>query len=90
MKSYLDNRGIFDSRFKKNLPGIDWLNLFVKRHNLTQRLSDNVSSGRAEITSDIISDEHSGGTSAATFSVAVAPLLFSSPAKSGSASALFF
>ena len=54
VKSYLDSRGIFGTCFKENFPRIDWLSLFVKRHNLTQRLSGNVSSSRAEITNDTI------------------------------------
>ena len=42
VKSYLDKQGIVDSTFRNNLPGPDWLNSFMKRHNLTQRIADNV------------------------------------------------
>ena len=54
VKSYLDERGITDSRFQNNLPGPDWLKNFVRRHNLTQRLADNVKGSRAEITQELV------------------------------------
>lgn len=49
MKSYLDKQRVTDNRFNNNLPGIDWLKSFMKRHNLTSRLADNVKPSRAEI-----------------------------------------
>jgi hypothetical protein len=49
VKAYLDKSGVTDSRFNKNCPGYDWLKSFIKRHNLTQRLADNVKPSRAEI-----------------------------------------
>lgn len=36
VKDYLNRQGIVDCRFKNNLPGIDWLVSFSKRHNLTK------------------------------------------------------
>ena len=54
VKSYLDARGVTDSSFKNNLHGIDWLNGFMQRHKLTQRMSDNVESRRAEVNSKTI------------------------------------
>lgn len=52
VKEYLDRTGVTDSRFKNNCPGVDWVNSFVKRHALTQRLADNVKAARAEISRD--------------------------------------
>ena len=49
VKSYLDKQGVADNRFKNNLPGIDWLKSFMKRHCLTARLADNVKPSWAEI-----------------------------------------
>ena len=34
------------------MPGNDWAELFIKQHNLTQRLADNVCSSRLQISSD--------------------------------------
>ena len=56
VKSYLDKQGIVDSTFRNNLPGPDWLNSFMKRHNLTQRIADNVKVKRAEISPNMISE----------------------------------
>ena len=36
------------------MPRVDWLNSFKERHNLTQRLSDNVKGTRAEVTQETI------------------------------------
>jgi len=54
VKDYLDQSGVSDARFADNCPGPDWMNNFVKRHNLTARLADNVKPTRAEITTDIV------------------------------------
>ena len=54
VKSYFDARGVTDSSFKNNFPGIDWLNGFMQRHKLTQRMSDNVESRRDEVNSETI------------------------------------
>ena len=54
VKSYLDGRGVTDSVCKDNLPGVDWLSLFINYHNLSQRLSDNVKSSCAEINLEVI------------------------------------
>ena len=54
VKSYLDLRGVVDSVFKNNLPGSNWLDIFVKRHGLTKRLADNVKTNRAEVTQNTI------------------------------------
>ena len=36
------------------MPGPDWVRLFIKRHNLTKLISDNVKAARAEVTRDVI------------------------------------
>ena len=41
-------------QFKNNMPGPDWVRLFIKRHNLTKRISDNFKAARAEVTRDVI------------------------------------
>ena len=56
VKSYLDRQGIFDLTFCNNLPGLDWLNNFMKRHNLTKRIVDNVKIKRAKISPNMISE----------------------------------
>ena len=54
VKTYLYKKGIIDRVFKDNMPGSDWTELFIKRHSLAQRLSDNVRSSRLQISSDAI------------------------------------
>ena len=54
VKNYLDRQGIQDQRFSNNLPGYDWLKSFLKRHNLTTRVVDNVKPRRAEVDADAI------------------------------------
>ena len=56
VKSYLDSRDADDARFTNNMPGVDWLNGFAKRHDLTQRMATNVKASRAEISSEMISE----------------------------------
>lgn len=56
VKYYLDRLEIVDRRFKQNTPGIDWANNFMKRHNLTQRLADNVKATRVGVTADEINE----------------------------------
>ena len=41
-------------QFKNNMPGPDWVRLFIKRHNLTKRISDNFKATIAEVTRDVI------------------------------------
>ena len=52
VKDYLDKKGVNDTKFKDNLPGEDWMRGFIRRHNLTQRLADNVKPARAEISKE--------------------------------------
>ena len=47
VKSYMDARFVVYSRFKKNLSGEDWLNIFVTRYGLLQKIADNVSFGKS-------------------------------------------
>ena len=54
MKNYLDCNGITNASFKSNLPGVDWLNSFMKRHNLSKQIAVNDTSARAEINHDVI------------------------------------
>ena len=54
VKSYLDKQGIVDIRFKDNVPGIDWVRLFMKRNNLTKRIADNVKSSHALVNKEVI------------------------------------
>ena len=56
VKSYLDRQGIFDSAFRNNFSRLDWLNNFMKRHNLTKRIADNVRIKRAKISLNMISE----------------------------------
>ncbi|VEN42278.1 unnamed protein product, partial [Callosobruchus maculatus] len=58
VKSYLDRQGKSERRFKANLPGIEWLRAFLKRHSntLTQKLCQNVKRARASVTREVILD----------------------------------
>lgn len=42
LKEYLDNTGAICKRFNQNMLGIDWVCGFIKRNNLTLRISDSV------------------------------------------------
>lgn len=54
IKTYLDNRGLVDEVFKDNMPGKEWLCTFMKRHNLTKRIADNVTRARAMISPESV------------------------------------
>ena len=56
LKQYLDRTGTIHKFFKDNMPGIDWVQGFIKRNQLTQRLSDNVKAARAEVNEEIINN----------------------------------
>ena len=49
VKHLLDKERIRHRRFKGNMPGIDWLRQFLKRHDLVMRNTDNVKPKRFEI-----------------------------------------
>ena len=53
VKNYLNCNGITDASFKSSLPSVDWLNSFMKRHNLSKQIADDITSARAEITLDV-------------------------------------
>jgi len=54
---YLCKRGVRVSIFKNNIPGIDWVNSFLKRHpNLSVKVSANIKKTRANITADDINE----------------------------------
>ena len=53
LKHYLDRTGTIHNFFKDNMSGIDWVQGFVKRNQLTQRVSDNVKAARAEVNEEI-------------------------------------
>ena len=36
--------------------GIDWLNGFMKQHNLTKQITDNVKAARAEVNAEVINN----------------------------------
>ena len=42
VKFSLDKEGIRHRTFRENLPGVDWLKGFMRRHNLTLRQADSV------------------------------------------------
>ena len=54
VKSYLDSKEIIQKRFRENMPGVDWLQSFIKRHRLTKRCADNVEASRAEVNHEIM------------------------------------
>lgn len=56
IKNYLDSRGKIISKFKNNLPGRDFVFLFLKRHrsSLRTRICQNIKRSRAEVTPEAI------------------------------------
>ena len=54
VKAYLDRKGINDRRFKNNLSGQDRLKSFSRRHHLVNRMADNITPVRAEVSADSI------------------------------------
>ena len=56
VQGYLDKSGMNVPRFKLNLPGEDWVNSFLTRHNLTQRTATNIKPARAEISREMVAD----------------------------------
>ena len=56
IKTIIDRKGTVLKAFKNNVSCIDWVLGFVKRNQLTQRISDNVKAARAEVNEDIINN----------------------------------
>ena len=56
VKAYLDKKCDTVSCFKENMPGNDWLRGFIKRHNFTKRITDNVKAARAEVNHEVINN----------------------------------
>lgn len=55
VKSYLDRKGVTIRKFTDNMPGSEWVRLFLKRHrDLTQRFASNIKVARATVTPEII------------------------------------
>lgn len=60
IKTYLDSTGRDVSQFKSNLPGLDWLRSFLKRHStsLTERIANNIKRARAEVSEEMLREYH--------------------------------
>ena len=56
LKTHLDKKCDTISCFKENKPRNDWLRGFVKRHDLTKRITDNVKADRAEVNHEVINN----------------------------------
>jgi len=57
LESYLDKCGRTVKKFDGNLPGMEWVRSFLKRHTvLSERLASNIKRKRAEVGPDTISD----------------------------------
>lgn len=56
VKNYLDTEGRKELRFKDNLPGHDWIRLFLNRHKdvLTIKLCENIKRARVGVSCDTI------------------------------------
>ena len=54
VKSYLEKKGVQLKTFKDNYPGDDWVSVFIKRHNLTQHMAENVKPARAKVDCEVI------------------------------------
>ena len=56
LKTHLDKKCDTISCFKENKPRNDWLRGFVKRHDLTKHITDNVKADRAEVNHEVINN----------------------------------
>jgi hypothetical protein len=58
VKSYPDRIGRTERLFKSNMPGVDWVHTFLKRHQgeLTVRLAENMKHSRAVVSSETIKE----------------------------------
>ena len=58
VKFHLDSNGIEIENFKNNLPGREWLTLFLERNKniLSQRVCQNINRRRASISSDVVEE----------------------------------
>lgn len=55
VKTYLDRKGVTIRKFRDNLPGSEWVRLFLKRHpDLTQRFASNIKVARATVSPEMI------------------------------------
>lgn len=56
VKGYLDRSGRTEQRFKENMPGVDFVESFIKRHSgiLSNKLCQNVKRSRAAINEETI------------------------------------
>lgn len=55
VKTYLERKGVVIRKFHDNLPGPEWVRLFLKRHpELTQRFAANIKSVRAAVSPETI------------------------------------
>lgn len=52
VKGFLDTLGIIVPKFKVNIPGVDWVNSFLKRNDLVNKRIKNISNARAEVTKE--------------------------------------
>ena len=57
-KSYLDNKGKIEKKFKNNMPGKSWVKLFIKRHkkDLSKRKCQNIKRARAKVGKEILEE----------------------------------
>lgn len=58
VKTFLDRIGQTERRFKRNMPGVDLVRSFLKRHQgeLTVRLAENMKRTRAAVSSETIKE----------------------------------
>ena len=56
VKTHLDKKCDTISCFQENKPRNDWLRGFVKRHDLTKCITDNVKAARAEVNHEVINN----------------------------------
>ncbi|XP_012563137.1 uncharacterized protein LOC105847861 [Hydra vulgaris] len=58
VKGYLDRCGRNEVRFKNNMPGVDFIDSFLKRNSkdLSKRLGQNIKRSRAAISRDIVNN----------------------------------
>lgn len=56
VKMYLDKQGLTSKRFKKNSPGVDFVQSFLNRHKdkISLRVCENIKRARAAVSPQVI------------------------------------
>ena len=56
LRRSLNKHGMKDVIFIDNMHGVDWVSSFIKRHNMTKRIADNVKAACAKVSAENINE----------------------------------